>query len=534
MNKTVKLRLFLLFAVLILFSVFGAGNVETDGVESSDLQIIESSIPSATGENLDNPSFTGGSTSWTLSGATYSSGTYQDSAGSMQSYAPRKGASTAYTATQDGYDAYTSTDTVTFSCYYQRDDNGGSGDVYAEIELSTDTGTWITIWTIDADATDGSFVSTGDVDVSSYFGTGSYRLRFRAQLAGGSAPNTDIYVWIDNAHLTGSAGGTDYEKDLTETVTASDVKTTEADYDRAYSESVTVADVKTLSANFALFLAESIGAVGIISISKLTTKDMIETITASDVRETAVAYVRNRTESITVSDIIARGIGLKFSESISVVDSSEISKAIALYLFESVTASDVKTTGADYVRELSESISAIDAQSNASAYVRDLVEAITASDSIEASRAISLALFESITASDVKTIGADYVRAYVEVVTVSDVRDIVKYGAGGGIDYERDFTEVITVTDVKVNGSLFYQIFYSLNMWGYIGPTALVIVGYIASKKEKFIAFLFYIVYSLVIFSYLTLIEATPQYWWNVIILILGVILITSTLMNNR
>ena len=494
MNKTVKLRLFLLFAVLILFSVFGAGNVETDGVESSDLQIIESSIPSATGENLDNPSFTGGSTSWTLSGATYSSGTYQDSAGSMQSYAPRKGASTAYTATQDGYDAYTSTDTVTFSCYYQRDDNGGSGDVYAEIELSTDTGNWITIWTIDADATDGSFVSTGDVDVSSYFGTGSYRLRFRAQLAGGSAPNTDIYVWIDNAHLTGSAGGTDYEKDLAETVTASDVKTTEADYDRAYTESVTVAEVKTLSANFALFLAESIGAVGIISISKLTTKDMIETITASDVRETAVAYVRNRTESITVSDIIARGIGLKFSESISVVDSSEISKAIALYLFESVTASDVKTTGADYVRELSESISAIDAQSNASAYVRDLVEAIT----------------------------------------VSDVRDIVKYGAGGGIDYERDFTEVITVTPIKVNGSLFYQIFYSLNMWGYIGPTALVIVGYIASKKEKFIAFLFYIVYSLVIFSYLTLIEATPQYWWNVIILILGVILITSTLMNNR
>ena len=492
MNKTGKLRLFLLFAVLILFSVFGAGNIETDGIESSDLQIIESSIPSATGENLDNPSFTGGSTSWTLSGATYSSGTYQDSAGSMQSYAPRRGASTAYTATQDGYDAYTSSDTVTFSCYYQRDDNGGTGTIYAEIaEQSTPT-SWTVIWTITADATDGSFVSTGDVDVSSSFGTGNYRLRFRAQLEGGTPVNADIYVWIDNAHLTGSAGGSAYEKDLTETVTASDVKTTEASYDRVYTESVSSVDVKTLSANFALFLAESIGAVGILSIAKLTTKDMIETITVSDVRNTAAEYVRNRTESVSVADVIARGIGLKFTEAISAIDSIEASKAIALYLFESVTASDVKITAVEYVRNRTEAISAIDAQSNASAYVRDLVETITA----------------------------------------ADVRDIIK-GGGGGIEHERVFVEIITVS-FPHNESLFYQLFYSVNMWGYIGPVSLVVLGFIITKKEKGLGIFFIIVDSLVIATYLSLIDATLEYWWNVIILLLGVLTIMGQMFSDR
>ena len=298
-------------------------------------------------------------------------------------------------------------------------------------------------------------------------------------------------VRIDHVRLgVSGSSGTDYEEFLHETITAADVKTTAVDYDRSYTESVSAVDVKTTVADFARNLVEAISVVGIISVAKLTTKDMIETVTASDVRTTAVEYVRNRIESISASDVIARGIGINLSESISVVDVRTISKFITQNMVETITASDVRTTAVEYVRNRIESISAIDAQSNAAAYVRDIVESINA----------------------------------------NDVIDTVK---SGGTDYEKNLTEVISVT-IPRNGSLFYQLFFSLNMWGYFGPIALVIGGFLITQKEKPLGIFFIIVDSLVIATYLSLIEITPDYWWNVIILLLGVMITVGQVFSDR
>ncbi|MFA7466024.1 MAG: VCBS repeat-containing protein, partial [Parcubacteria group bacterium] len=156
----------------------------------------------ASGEQLENPSFTGGSTSWTLSTATYSSTTYQDTAGSMQTYAGRR-ADVTGTATQDDYDDYNDSDTVTFSCYYSVDINGsGSAQFYAEIAEDSTPTNWTTIWSSSSYTSDLGWTSTGNVDVSSYFSTGTYRLRLRIAASGGTPAGSEAYGWFDNCSLS--------------------------------------------------------------------------------------------------------------------------------------------------------------------------------------------------------------------------------------------------------------------------------------------------------------------------------------------
>ena len=70
----------------------------------------------------------------------------------------------------------------------------------------------------------------------------------------------------------------------------------------------------------------------------------------------------------------------------------------------------------------------------------------------------------------------------------------------------------------------FDELFLSTEMWGYFGPLALVIIGVILTQKNKELGIIFIIVDSLIIAQYLALIEATPEYWWHVIILLLGVV----------
>ena len=81
---------------------------------------------------------------------------------------------------------------------------------------------------------------------------------------------------------------------------------------------------------------------------------------------------------------------------------------------------------------------------------------------------------------------------------------------------------------------LFYELFLTLGISGWFGPLALVIIGYLITKKERNLGIFIIIVNSLIIYHYFTLIEATPQYWWHVIILLLGVIQCTIQLMSKR
>ena len=80
---------------------------------------------------------------------------------------------------------------------------------------------------------------------------------------------------------------------------------------------------------------------------------------------------------------------------------------------------------------------------------------------------------------------------------------------------------------------LFYELFLSLEISGYLGPLALVIIGYFITKAERQLGVFIIIVDSLIIAHYFTLIDATPNYWWHIIILILGVMQCMSQFANR-
>jgi len=62
------------------------------------------------------------------------------------------------------------------------------------------------------------------------------------------------------------------------------------------------------------------------------------------------------------------------------------------------------------------------------------------------------------------------------------------------------------------------------DLWGWFGPLALVAIGYVVTMKYKGLGIFFIIVESLVAFTYLDLVTVTPWYWWNIYIMIFGVL----------
>lgn len=71
----------------------------------------------------------------------------------------------------------------------------------------------------------------------------------------------------------------------------------------------------------------------------------------------------------------------------------------------------------------------------------------------------------------------------------------------------------------------FEDLFLSTDMIGYIGPLAIVVVGYVLAKKDKGLGLIAFIVQCLIAAQYFALVDATPAYWWHVIIILLGSIL---------
>ena len=304
-----------------------------------------------------------------------------------------------------------------------------------------------------------------------------------------AADNFDIYIYEVCLKVTYSAGGTDYEKDLTETVTAADTLENAASFDRSYSESVTVADVISKTANFARNLVESVGVVGVLATLRGREKDLVETISIVDVRTFSIDYTRNFTEAITVLDTWSKTFGLNRSESIGVVDAGEFSKFISKNMTEVIGASDSIARSVDYSRELTESISVVDATTFSIDYARNLVESISAFDIIDT----------------VKSGGIDYVKDLTEEIEVEEELETI-----GG------------VTATLITTGVFYHFFLSTAIYGYLGPVAVVILGYLIVSKYKE-AWVFWALLEILMMTvYFAQVASEPLYWWHIFILFFG------------
>lgn len=68
----------------------------------------------------------------------------------------------------------------------------------------------------------------------------------------------------------------------------------------------------------------------------------------------------------------------------------------------------------------------------------------------------------------------------------------------------------------------FNELFLSSEMWGYLGPIGLVIIGYYLAAKDKFLGILWFVVECLFVAHYFELVEANAGYWWHIFIILLG------------
>ena len=81
---------------------------------------------------------------------------------------------------------------------------------------------------------------------------------------------------------------------------------------------------------------------------------------------------------------------------------------------------------------------------------------------------------------------------------------------------------------------LLFELFLSTGMIGYLGPLAIVIIGFVVTKKDKTLGVLWFVVECLFIAQYFALLEATPDYWWQIIILLLGGVLVLIPQLMDR
>lgn len=68
----------------------------------------------------------------------------------------------------------------------------------------------------------------------------------------------------------------------------------------------------------------------------------------------------------------------------------------------------------------------------------------------------------------------------------------------------------------------FSEIFLNDDFIGLIGPMSLVIIGYILFKKDKSIGVLWFVLECIIIAQYIALVDATPFYYWQIFIMVLG------------
>jgi len=67
-----------------------------------------------------------------------------------------------------------------------------------------------------------------------------------------------------------------------------------------------------------------------------------------------------------------------------------------------------------------------------------------------------------------------------------------------------------------------YEIFLDTSLSGLFGPFALVLIGYVATRKDRMLGVFWFVIECLFMAAYLVLVEATPDYWWHIIILLIG------------
>jgi len=239
-----------------------------------------------------------------------------------------------------------------------------------------------------------------------------------------------------------------------------------ADFVKTLVEGVTLAGETSLIAGFVKALVEGFSLTGETSLIAGFVKALVEGFTLAGTTSLFVI----------IQKIIAEGFGLTGDTSLAVSYSVLLATGFVLV--------GAAALAANFSVRLSVGFSLGGTVALAASYIKNLAEGFTLADTVSAFK-----------------------------VFIADLVDGFTVGVESNIE---------KIAGMVLVGSMFYQLFFGLNMWGYLGPLALVIGGYFIAKKDRFLGVLYFVVECLLISHYLTLVEATPDYWWHIFILLLG------------
>lgn len=158
---------------------------------------------------LTNPSFTGGTTGWTLTAATYDSSYYQDSAGSLKTDTTvGRNKFLDGIASQSISTSINSTDTVLLSLYWSKQCVSSAcrdNSIRVEIEKPSAPDVWVVVWSdtsIPAAGSATAWTGPSGLDVSSYFDeSGNYNIRVYMYVRNANDNNAQSMAWVDNIIL---------------------------------------------------------------------------------------------------------------------------------------------------------------------------------------------------------------------------------------------------------------------------------------------------------------------------------------------
>ena len=351
--------------------------------------------------------------------------------------------------------------TVVFSIYHD-----STSDSYIEWELD---------WTGDGTAeASGSFTTNlglvweDDSEDLSALDTqaeiDACRVRFTSNKGVGGPDN----VMIDAARLyiTGGVAGNDYTAYPSGDFTLTGDTSLIADFVKTLIEGFSLAGITSLLSDFVKTLAEGFALAGDTSLISVFVKTLIEGFALSGTTNIFVI----------IQKIISEGFALSGNTSLA------ISYSVLLAVGFVLTGVVLKVV--DYSVKLSVGFSLGGTVAVAVAYVKTLIEGFSLASAISAFKVLIVKLQES-------------------------------FSAGVGTTIEK-------IAGTALIGSLFYQLFLGLNMWGYLGPIVIVIGGYLVMVKNRNLGIIWLIVEYLIMAHYFTLLEATPGYWWHIVILLLG------------
>ena len=242
--------------------------------------------------------------------------------------------------------------------------------------------------------------------------------------------------------------------------------------------------------------------------------------------------IQNSAQAYPIVDYV-----LGFYDNIIVASNTVYSLVVSKAIFEAFTVVSNALLSVDFTLILSDVVAISSSVILTVSFIIQLFESFAIVSSITVSLIVPelIHLFETISIFSAITVNK-IVPTIVSLFESIGIYDTTSWYAGV-VSFVNIAQEIlVNLQNVGVDAmiaDIFYSLFLSTNMWGYFGPLALVIIGYYVTKKEKGLGIFWIIVDSLVIATYLSLVEASPGYWWHILILILGVIQCTFRLVSR-